>query len=632
MLRINNLSKTYAGRLLFKEASFSLSPGERLAIVGRNGTGKSTLFRLILGEEHADEGEVFLPRGYRVGHLSQHLKFTKTNILDEACLGLPPGSIGEEYKAQIILSGLGFTYDDFSLPASAFSGGFQIRIELARVLLSQPNLLLLDEPTNYLDIVSARWLERFLRSWPGEMIIISHDRTFLDSVSTHTMLIHRGRVRRVEGNTAKLYGLVEQDEEIYEQTRLNQLKKRKEMEEFVAKFKAKAGTAALAQSRQKMLDKMEVGEELHELPELEFEFLSAPFFGRTLIEAQDISFAYPARDKNRAAMPIVEGLTLNVGPRDRIGVIGKNGRGKSTLLKLLAEELKPDSGVVKTATQAITGYFGQTNIQRLNENNTVEDEIWQVNQSHNRTKVRAIAGTMMFPGDEAMKKIRVLSGGERSRVLLAKMLAQPTNLLLLDEPTNHLDVESVGALVESLHSYSGAIVLVTHDEFMLRQLAKRLVVFTDEGARVLEGDYDYFLDTIGWGEDDEDQPSDSKGKQQTAATQTESTPKAESAPKERLKGKEARRERAEQRKKRAETLKPLEQQIVKTEETITSLERSLKKLEQEIVSLSSESTSNNGGKIAELSKKAAEIKTSINRAFEELSILSHRRDELLAAL
>jgi len=493
VLQVINVEKSYGDRTLFKGVSFSLTPGERLALVGRNGTGKSTIFKLILDEEHPDQGEVILPKGYRVGHLSQHLEFSQPSILREACLGLPPDRADEEYKAEIILSGLGFSIEDFERPASSFSGGFQVRLELARVLLSEPNLLLLDEPTNYLDIVSARWLERFLCDWEGELIMISHDRAFLDAVSTHTMIIHRGKARRVQGRTQKLYDLLAEEETIHEQTRLNQDKKRKEVEQFVNRFKAKAGTASLAQSRMKMLEKMEMPEELIEVPVLDFSFTGIPFFGKSLVELENGVFSFPPGNSNPNPTPILKDFGFVCRPGDRIGVIGKNGKGKSTLLRLLAGELKLSSGEIRSSPHTKIGYFGQTNIQRLSKSLTVEEEIASTNHNMHRTRVRSICGTMMFTGDDGTKKISVLSGGEKSRVLLGKLIAQPSNLLLLDEPTNHLDLESIAALVDSLAVYEGAVLLVTHDEYMLPKLAKRLIVFSDEGVTLLEGDYDYFL-------------------------------------------------------------------------------------------------------------------------------------------
>lgn len=501
MIKVQNLTKYFGEQLLFDSVSFSLSRGERVGLVGRNGSGKSTLFKLLRDEEHPDEGQIVIPKGYKIGHLAQHLKFTEDTILEEACLGLPPGREDEAYKAEIILSGLGFSEDDMYLPPSHFSGGFQIRINLAKVLLSEPNLLLLDEPTNYLDIVSALWLTEFLRNWKNEMIIISHDRDFMDNVTTHTMIIHRKKMKKIQGGTEKLYEQIIQDEEIYEKTRLNEDKKRKDLEQFISRFRAKASKATLVQSRVKMLERMGQKEELQDEETLDFFFTEAPFHGRFLLEAQKLTFGYPD------SPDLIKNLSIHVSKTDRIGIIGKNGKGKSTLLRLLAGELQPATGEAKISSNTQVGFFGQTNIDRLTPSLTVEEEITAVNPNLSRTRIRGICGTMMFSGDNALKKNSVLSGGEKSRVLLGKILATPTNLLLLDEPTNHLDMESIEALVESLKEYNGGVILVTHSELLLRALATRLIVFQGDKPFVFEGPYDYFLEKIGWDEVPKDKPT-----------------------------------------------------------------------------------------------------------------------------
>lgn len=608
MLQVNNLEKNFGDRTLFRNVSFSLTPGERLAIVGRNGTGKSTLFRIILGEESPEEGEVVHPRGYKIGHLSQHLSFRESNILKEVCRGLPPGREDEEYLGEIVLSGLGFSSADLERPAHSFSGGFQIRIELARVLLSEPNLLLLDEPTNYLDIVSARWLEQHLRDWPGEIMMISHDRAFLDAVSTHTMIIHRGGVRKVSGSTTKLYELIKQDEEVYDKTRLNQEKKRREMERFVERFKAKAGTAALAQSRAKMLEKMEIGEELQEEPALDFTFTAAPFHGKVLLSAEGISFTYPKTPSQPNPAQILGSFNLTITHGDRIAIIGKNGRGKSTLLRLLADDLKPNSGEIKSSPHARLGYFGQTNIARLTPNLTIEDEIMQAalvgasRSGVDRTRIRGICGTMMFSGDDALKQIRVLSGGEKSRVLLGKLLAQPTNLLLLDEPTNHLDVESVAALVDSLETFQGAVLLVTHDEFMLRRLARKIVLFADNGVHLIDGGYDYFLEKFGWGDGDSLPP---EGKSTPSATPPQSP--------------------SETKREKPRSRSTIEREISSIESKIMEKEAALKELQSKLLVESQKAQNEQTAQTFALySKTQLQYEREIEELFGELEILSKK--------
>lgn len=518
MIQVTGLTKSFSTQSIFEDISFGMTEGERLGIIGRNGSGKSTLFKLILGEDHPDDGEIVMPRGYRVGHLAQHLKFTEPTILDEAALGLPDDRKDEEYKAKIILTGLGFTDEDMLKPPSMFSGGFQIRVNLAKVLLSEPNLLLLDEPTNYLDIVSARWLSRFLAEWPNELMIITHDRDFMDSVTTHTMIIRRKTIRRIKGSSQKLLEQLAVDDEIYEKSRVNEDKKRKDVEEFINRFRAKASKASQVQSRVKALEKMGVKEELVDDVTLDFKFSQSQFVGKYILEVEGLTFGY------KPEQTLIRNLGFNVAKGDRIGVIGKNGRGKSTLLRLLAGELSPRNGTVKLSPNAQLGYFGQTNISKLREEKTVEQEVQDSNVHLHRTKVRAICGTMMFPGDAALKKVKVLSGGEKSRVLIGKILATPTNFLLLDEPTNHLDIESVEALIDSLHSYEGGIIIVTHNEHILRGLATKLVVFRGDTAEVIPGDYDYFLRTIGWDEEEDGMSSRKKAKA-PAAPVTDSSKK-----------------------------------------------------------------------------------------------------------
>lgn len=590
MLQISNLSKQYGDRVLFEDVSFGLIAGERLGLVGRNGCGKSTLFKLILEEEHPDSGKIIAPRGYKIGHLAQHLKFTEPSVLEEACLGLPPANRDDEqYKAQIILSGLGFSYEDILKSPSAFSGGFQIRINLAKLLLSEPDLLLLDEPTNYLDIVSMRWLGDFLKEWRGELVIISHDRLFMDSVTTHSMLIHRGTIKKIAGPTAKLYEQVMVDEEIYEKTRLNEEKKRKELEAFINRFRALASKATLVQSKVKALERMGQKEQLMDEQVLDFAFTPAEFPGKLMLEANHISFGY---EENH---DLLTNLSFPIAKGDRIGIIGKNGKGKSTLLKLLAQEMGPRSGSLTTSPNCKIGYFGQTNISRLDQKITVEDEVARANPTLHRTKVRGICGTMMFSGDDALKKIGVLSGGEKSRVLLGKILAEPTNLLLLDEPTNHLDMESIEALTESLKTYDGAVIIVTHSELILKELATSLIVFQGESPRLFPHNYQYFLEKEGWQDEDGSvsQSSSSEKKANSAKASSNGSSNG-STP------------------KNQKQVSALEDQIMKMEEEVQKLEHKLALAYQ----------NHAHDEAAQLVKKIEEKKQTVDIKFKEIEALA----------
>jgi ATP-binding cassette subfamily F protein 3 len=382
MIQVNNLDKSYGQQVIFDKAGFMLNPGERAGLIGRNGHGKTTLLRMILGQEHPDSGTINFPGSYRTGHLSQHIRFTKDTVLKEACLSLPDEEDGrdETYKAETVLMGLGFSRDDFGLDPMDLSGGFQVRLNLAKVLVSDPNLLLLDEPTNYLDIVSLRWLTQFLRSWQKELIIVTHDRSFMDSITTHTMAIHRCKVRKVVGPTEKIYRQLLLEEEIYETTRINDEKKRKEVEQFINRFRAKATKARAVQSRIKALQKKERLEKLSETKDLEFTFNSAPFTGRQLMEARDLSFGFEPEGPL-----LIEGLSFYVGKNDRIAIIGKNGKGKTTLLNLLAGELSPLDGRVRCHRDLKLAYFGQTRIFRTDKYKPARPSENRGRRDHGRT-------------------------------------------------------------------------------------------------------------------------------------------------------------------------------------------------------------------------------------------------------
>lgn len=495
MIQIDGLKISYHGHCLFSDAIFSLQAGERCGLVGRNGSGKSTFFRLLTKEETPDQGTITLRKGYSIGILNQHLRFHKPTLLEEAALGLREEEKECIYKAETILFGLGFKEEDLSRSVQDFSGGYQLRLQLAKVLVSEPDCLLLDEPTNYLDIVSIRWLKKFLKQWQGELILISHDREFMDSVTTHTIGIHRQKIRKIKGDTVAFYEQILLQEEIHEKTRQNVEKKRSQAQGFIDRFGAKASKAAQAQSRQKMLARIPILEKLKELSQLDFHFNEAFFPGSKMLELNDVSFSYGDH-------PLIRQLSCTIEKGERIAIIGKNGRGKSTILRLLAQDLTAKEGSFKSSENLAIGYFGQTNIDRLHPEHTVEEEIGAANTKLNKTQVKSLAGLMMFSGDLASKKVSVLSGGEKSRVLLGKILAKPCNLLLLDEPTHHLDMESIEALIDALEEFEGAVVLVTHSELILQRLPFHKLLVCHEGKQeVFLGSYLEFLEKDGWEEE-----------------------------------------------------------------------------------------------------------------------------------
>jgi ATP-binding cassette subfamily F protein 3 len=537
MIQFDDVSLSFGGVPLFKNASFRLQKGERCGFVGRNGSGKSTLFKLITGKIESDSGSVILPKHYSIGHLEQHIHFTKQTVLEEALLALPEKERDQIYRAETILFGLGFQEKDMEAPISSFSGGYHLRLHLAKVLIGEPNCLLLDEPTNYLDILSIRWLTQFLSRWQGEFILISHDRDFMDAVSTHTMGIHREKVRKMEGTSIDFFEHILLEEEMHEKMRIKTDKKRAHMESFVERFGAKASKASQAESRKKMLDREPVLEKLSSLFALSFSFKEAPFPGQRMLLASNLEFGYTS--------PLIKNVSLEVHKKERIAIIGKNGRGKSTLLRLLAGDLEPNKGSCTLADSTKIGYFGQTNIDRLKKEHTIFEEIALAAPGLSHTAVKGIAGLMMFSGDTSNKKISVLSGGEKSRVLLGKIIAKPCNLLLLDEPTHHLDVESIEALIDALEDFQGALIIVTHSELMLRRMhLNKIVLCEEEGQKLFLGTYDEFLDKMGWEE--------------------EKTGKSKKA-------------KPDSRKDKNSILRPLERSIEEYEKKIIALEESYKK-------------------------------------------------------
>ncbi len=596
MISIENLHKSYGERRLFEGVRFQINSRERVGLVGRNGHGKTTLFRIIAGLENMDEGKLNIPRNYRIGYVKQHVSFTANTILEEGISALPPNERDQHWKVERILAGLGFSEEDFNRPPGEFSGGFQVRLNLARALISEPDLLLLDEPTNYLDIASIRWIEGFLSNWPHELILITHDRTFMDKLVTHTIGIHRGQIKKIAGDTEKYYSQIVQEEAIYEKTRLNDEKRKKEVALFINRFRAKARLANMVQSRVKTLAKMEKKEKLTAVQSLEFSIPSIPSKGRHVFTAEDVAFGY---DKNH---PLFSGFNISVNAGDRIGIIGKNGRGKTTLLKIMAGALSPQKGQFQFNPNIATGYFEQSNATSLVDTRTVEDEIGLAQGGTDRQSVRNICGAMLFSGDDATKKISILSGGEKSRVMLGKILITPVNLLLLDEPTNHLDMDACDALLAALDFFDGTLIMVTHNEMFLHALAERLIVFQNGRTDLFEGSYQDFLDRVGW------QEENVQAVNGAPILSDSNTP-------ERLSKKEMRQMRSEVLTRKTNALKPLRKEMKEVEKNIEKREAELSRYNRKMIDAS---TTGNGKKIAMLSKEIHHLQMEIDRFFTRL--------------
>jgi ATP-binding cassette, subfamily F, member 3 len=571
VIQAEGLRLSYGDQLIFDGASFSIQKGERCGLIGRNGSGKSTLFRIIAGKEKADAGTITLPRGYRIGVLEQQIHFSQPTVLQEAALGLSEGERESLYKVEQMLFGLGLTDEMIDTSPQELSGGYQLRVQLAKVLLSEPDCLLLDEPTNYLDILSIRFLTHLLQDWKGEMILISHDLEFLDETTTHMMAIHRHEIMKIKGKSADLFQIIAQEEETHEQTRQNIEKKRAHLQAYVERFGAKATKAAQAQSKRKMIERLPALEKLKNLHHLDFRFHEVPFHGKKMVEANHLYFSYDAQ-------PLIENLSLMIEKNDRIAIVGKNGYGKSTILKLLARELAPRRGQFFCSEAARIGYFGQTSIERLNPDLRVEEEIASANTDLTITQIRAICGLMMFNHDLAKKPVSVLSGGEKSRVLLGKIVARPCNLLLLDEPTHHLDIESIEALIDAIEEFHGAVVIVTHSEWVLRRIPlNKLIVCHHRKQDPFLGGYDEFLSKVGWVEENiKTKKKEPKAKQPT-------------------------------------TSKPSKAEIKKFEDQIILLEQSLAKHNEELAIVSQ---SGNGEKIRKLIAIIDQEKKQIDALFE----------------
>ncbi|NNF98404.1 MAG: ABC-F family ATP-binding cassette domain-containing protein [Desulfobacteraceae bacterium] len=604
MISIENLNKSYGAQVLFDNVGFKLNAKERVGLVGRNGHGKTTLFRIITGEEETDLGTLIAPKNYRIGYVRQHLSFSADTVLGEGMTDLPPQEKDHHWKVEKILAGLGFSTADMQRHPNEFSGGYQVRLNLAKVLVSEPDLLLLDEPTNYLDITSIRWIERFLLTWPHELILITHDRGFMDKIVTHVLGIHRQKLRKITGTTDKYYQQVAQDEEIYEKTRLNDERKRKEVELFISRFRAKARLANLVQSRVKALEKAEKKEKLVGLKDLEFSFQYKPLRAKQVLSVSDLSFGY---HKDNA---LIRKLNCSVTAGDRVCVVGKNGKGKTTLLKLLAGTLAPWEGDIIYHPQIDRGVYEQTNIQSLVDSRSVAEEILYSHPATDQQAARNICGGMMFEGDSALKKISVLSGGEKSRVLLGKLLVTPVNLLLLDEPTNHLDMDSCDALLSAIDNFEGTVIMVTHNEMFLHVLATRLIVFHDDEVMVFDGNYQDFLDKVGWQDDPgaKSQPLTVEASQQPA----------------RLTKKMMRKQRSEIVAERSKVLKPIETAIAAAEAKIHSRETELDTLNRAMVDASRDK---DGPRIGELSQQIHTCQTIIDEQFKKLETLYDQFEE-----
>ncbi len=518
MLTVSGLAKSHGARTLFTDVTFRLSPGRRIALVGANGVGKTTILEIVMGLQHPDSGEVSHPKDHRIGYLPQELTEAWTDtvlhevmrgagdILEleaelrrlEAAMGeAGPGHdrvverYGEaqsryetlggyqiEADARRILGGLGFTAADMDRPLREMSGGWQMRAVLARLLLQQPDVLVLDEPTNHLDVDSVAWLEQQLATWPGALLFVSHDRDFIDAVAERVVEIAWGTSSEYVGGFAEFVVAREERLASLEAAAARQAKEIERVERFIERFRYKATKARQVQSRIKTLEKLERIEvpKVDDL-KLKFAFPDPPRSSRLVIEIEDASMGYP---DDRTGTPVLTGVDLVVERGQKLALVGPNGAGKSTLLRTIMGELEPLAGTAKLGANVDIAYFAQHHVDALDLNRTVEQEFrHKVGAQPKNRNIRTVLGSFGFSGDAVDRLVGDLSGGERTRLALAETMCNPVNLLVLDEPTNHLDLPSCDVLEDALRAYPGTVLLVSHDRYLIRNTMEELVAVRD---------------------------------------------------------------------------------------------------------------------------------------------------------
>ncbi|NER11678.1 ATP-binding cassette, subfamily F, member 3 [Muriicola jejuensis] len=530
MLNVHNLSVSFSGEYLFEEISFRLHPGDRIGLIGRNGAGKSTLLKLLSGDMAPDSGTIASDKDLNIGFLRQDIDFEEGNtVLEEAYQAFEAlqaierdlvhvneqlaertdyetdgyhqlmvdlndlthryeilGGYNYQGETEKILLGLGFKRDDFNKKTDTFSGGWRMRIELAKLLLQKNDVLLLDEPTNHLDIESILWLEQFLTAFAGAVVIVSHDKMFLDNVTNRTIEISLGRIYDYNKPYSQFLLLREEIREQQLNALKNQEREIQQAERLIEKFRAKASKASMAQSLIKKLDRMErieVDQTDNSVFKLRFPVSVTP--GKVVAELEGVSKHYGSKE-------VLKDIDLLLERDSKTAFVGQNGQGKTTLARILVGEL-PFEGHLKLGHNVQIGYFAQNQAEYLDGNKTVLDTMTDAANESNRAKVRDILGSFLFSGDEVEKYVKVLSGGERNRLALAKMLLQPFNVLVMDEPTNHLDIASKNVLKQALINFQGTLIVVSHDRDFLQGLTNKVYEFKDKKIREYLGDINFFL-------------------------------------------------------------------------------------------------------------------------------------------
>jgi ATP-binding cassette subfamily F protein 3 len=590
MLTISQISKGFGPKILFSDISFRLQRGERVGLVGPNGAGKTTLFNIVLGLAEPDSGEIEMERELRIGYLPQESAPTGDETVTELATSITP-EITEIYqilrqfpdpnsperlaaverfveldgytleaRTKRILAGLAFRPEDCDKPAHTLSGGWIMRAHLARLLVMEPDLLMLDEPTNHLDLETLGWFQNQLKRYPGAILTISHDREFLNAICDGIAEIAQGKLHRYTGNYEHYLKEKAEREAQHLAAYKNQQREIGHLEDFVRRFRAKASKASQAQARLKQLEKMERIAAPESLAgTIHFTFPQPTRSGQRIATLEDVTQAYGDHQ-------VYSDLSMKVEKGQRIVLVGPNGAGKSTLLKIFAEQIPIQAGKRELGLNVSVGYFSQQRVEVLDVERTVLDEAMQrIESGMNEQSVRSILGAFLFRGDDVFKKVKVLSGGEKSRLALVKLLLSPPNFLLLDEPTTHLDMPSIDALIGALKDYNGTLIFVSHDVHFIRAIAQETIQIQAGNVTHYPGDYDYYLRKSGTSSEQEGLIAGLKNARPDGSPVSEGAHKAVSA-------KERRRLAAEKRKNDSDGRKQLERRVAQLEKDICELE------------------------------------------------------------
>ena len=572
MLTISEMTKAFGARVLFEDASLQVNRGDRIGLVGPNGAGKSTLLSLVLGHDWPDAGEVSIERNTTVGHLPQETAPVGDETVLELATAIPAEAaefLGQQLapKAKKVLAGLAFRERDFDRPLKAMSGGWVMRAHLARLLVQEPDLLLLDEPTNHLDLEALQWFQEYLKTYPGGIVLISHDREFLNQLVDSIVDIRQSRLLRYRGNYDEYLVQRAAQAEQHLAAYKNQQRDIQRLQEFADRFRAKASKASQAQAKLKQIERMDkIEAPVNEARTIKFRFPQPARSGQRVITLRGIHHAY-------GETVVYRGMNFEAERGQRIVLVGPNGAGKSTLLKLLAGVLPVQSGTREPGLNTKVGYYAQHRVEMLNADRTVLEEALDTPQRVSEQLVRTVLGSFLFRGDDVFKSVGVLSGGEKSRLALVKLLLDPPNLLLMDEPTTHLDMARIDALIHALEHYEGTLIFISHDVYFIRKLARH-VLHVDAGKLTpYYGDYQYYL---------EKSAATSAQAALTAGAGKAATPAVVPADRSRVKDRERKRLEAEARQARSRERQALQHTVRELEKEIARLEQLQKEFTAEL--------------------------------------------------